>query len=70
MNLTGTAGKRITFHDLRDTFATHLISEGVNVKTVPYLLGHANAAMPLNAYTSNTPAGMESAATALEGLAK
>lgn len=70
MNLIGAAGKRATFHDLRDTFATHLISEGVNVKTVSYLLGHANAAMTLNVYTSNTPAGMESAAAALEGLAK
>lgn len=70
MNLTGAAGKRATFHDLRDTFATHLISEGVNVKTVSYLMGHANAAMTLNVYTSNTPAGMESAAAALRGLAK
>lgn len=69
MNLIGAAGKRATFHDLRDTFATHLISQGVNVKTVSYLLGHANAAMTLNVYTSNTPAGMESAAEALEGLA-
>ena len=69
MNLIGAAGKRATFHDLRDTFATHLISQGVNVKTVSYLLGHANAAMTLNVYTSNTPRGMESAAEALEGLA-
>lgn len=52
MNLIGVAGKRATFHDLRDTFATRLISQGVNVKTVSYLLGHANAAMTLNVYTS------------------
>ena len=70
MGLMGAAGKRVTFHDLRDTFATHLIASGVNVKTVSYLLGHANAAITLNVYTSNTPAGMESAATALEALAK
>ena len=70
MNLKGAAGKRVTFHDLRDSFATHLISSGINVKTVSYLLGHANAAMTLNIYTSNAPAGMESAAEALEGLAR
>ena len=52
MNLIGVAGKRATFHDLRDTFATRLISQEVNVKTVSYLLGHANAAMTLNVYTS------------------
>lgn len=69
MNLTGVMGKRVTFHDLRDTFATHLITSGVNVKTVSYLLGHANAAMTLNVYTSNTPAGMNDAAEALEKLA-
>ncbi len=69
LNLIGTAGKRATFHDLRDTFASHLITSGVNVKTVSYLLGHANAAMTLNIYTSNTPAGMDSAAEALNSLA-
>ena len=68
MGLTGVAGRRATFHDLRDTFATHLITSGVNVKTVSYLLGHANAAMTLNVYTSNTPAGMDAAAKALESL--
>lgn len=70
MNLTGVVGRRVTFHDLRDTFATHLITSGVNVKTVSYLLGHANAAMTLNVYTSNTPAGMDSAAEALGKLAE
>lgn len=69
MNLTGAAGKRATFHDLRDTFATHLVTSGVNIKTVSYLLGHSNSAFTINVYTSNTPAGMESAAEALSGLA-
>lgn len=69
MNLTGVTGKRITFHDLRDTFAMHLIASGVNVKTVSCLIGHANAAMTFDVYTSNTPAGMDDAAEALEKLA-
>ncbi len=69
LGLVGAAGKRVTFHDLRDTFATHLITQGVNVKTVSYLMGHANAAMTLNVYTANTPEGMDSATAALGSLA-
>ena len=34
--------KRFTLHDLRHTFASHLIMEGVDLPTVQKLMGHAN----------------------------
>lgn len=38
------------FHDLRHTFATMLISAGVDIRTVADYLGHANVAVTLNTY--------------------
>jgi integrase len=52
MGLVGTQGRRPTFHDLRHTFATFAIAEGIDVKTVSSIMGHANAAMTLDIYAS------------------
>lgn len=41
----------LTPHSLRHTFATLLISEGVNPKTVSELLGHSSVALTLDIYT-------------------
>ena len=40
-----------TFHDLRHTFASRLISEGVDARTVADLMGHTTVEMTLNTYT-------------------
>lgn len=63
--ITGTQGKRVTFHDLRHTFATAAVAEGIDVKTVSSLMGHSNAAMTLNIYASADP---DARARAIEQL--
>ena len=39
--------ENIRFHDLRHTFASHLIMAGVDVMTVKELLGHASITMTM-----------------------
>ena len=48
-------GFKCTFHDLRHTFATFMIAEGVDVRTVSSYLGHANVALTLNTYADVDP---------------
>ena len=42
------------FHDLRHTFATMALEQGVNVKTVQETLGHHSAAFTMDVYSSVT----------------
>lgn len=71
MGLVGTQGRRVTFHDLRHTYATAAIAAGVDVKTVSSQLGHANAAMTLNTYADADPdakrRGADAVADAMAG---
>lgn len=62
LDLKGTQGKRPTFHDLRHTYATVAIANGVDVKTVSNAMGHSNAAMTLNTYASTDKAAAKKAA--------
>lgn len=66
MGLVGTQGRRPTFHDLRHTFATFAITEGIDVKTVSSILGHANAAMTLNIYASADANAKQAAAATID----
>jgi integrase len=56
----------LRFHDLRHTCATLLLSEGVNVKVVSELLGHASITITLNTYSHVLPDRQDSAADAME----
>ena len=47
---TGCQGERITFHDLRHTFATVAIANGIDVMSLAAILGHRDASMTLNIY--------------------
>ena len=44
----------IRFHDLRHTFATHVLASGVDVKTLSGILGHTRSAFTLDTYTHTT----------------
>ena len=45
---------RIRFHDLRHTFATMALQNGVDVKTVSSILGHYSAGFTLDTYAHVT----------------
>lgn len=64
----GTEGRRLSFHDLRHTWATLALAHGMDVKTVSSNLGHANAAMTLNVYASADPDAKRRAAGIVESL--
>ena len=49
-DLIGTQGRRVTFHDLRHSFATRAIANGADVKAVAAVLGHSDAHVTLNVY--------------------
>jgi integrase len=58
----------IRFHDLRHTFATLLISKGINIKVVSEMLGHANVSITLRIYAHVLPHMQDSAAQAMEDV--
>jgi len=58
----------LRFHDLRHTCATLLLREGVNVKVVSEMLGHASTTITLNIYTHVLPDMQDSAANAMEAV--
>ncbi len=46
--------KHIRFHDLRHTFATLALQNGVDIKTVSSMLGYYDAGFTLRTYTHAT----------------
>ena len=60
--------RRIRFHDLRHSHATHLILAGVHPKVVSERLGHASVAFTLQVYGHVAPGLQASAARAVAAL--
>ena len=54
--------EHIRFHDLRHTFATLALQNGVDVKTVSSMLGHYDAGFTLRTYTHATRQKQDEAA--------
>lgn len=54
--------EHIRFHDLRHTFATTALQNGVDVKTVSSMLGHYDAGFTLRTYTHATRQAQDEAA--------
>ena len=54
--------EHIRFHDLRHTFATLALQNGVDVKTVSSMLGHYDAGFTLSTYAHATSKMQEEAA--------
>ena len=57
---------RVRFHDLRHTFATLALQNGVDIKTVSGMLGHFSAGFTLDTYAHVTTAVQKEAAKAME----
>ena len=54
------------FHDLRHTFATVALQNGVDIKTLSGMLGHYSSGFTLDTYTHVTP-DMQAAASDIVG---
>lgn len=59
---------RIRFHDLRHTFATLMIEQGVDIKTVSQMLGHTDAGFTLKTYMHVTQSMQDHAADAMSEI--
>lgn len=66
--LTRAGLPRIRFHDLRHTYATLALGQGVHPKVVSDALGHANISITLETYSHVTPALHRRAAEALDAV--
>jgi integrase len=58
----------IRFHDLRHTCATLMLCEGVHIKIVQELLGHADVTITLNTYSHLLPSMSGEAAGAMDRI--
>ncbi len=59
---------KIRFHDLRHTFSTLALQNGVDIKTVSGMLGHYSAGFTLDTYAHVTTAAQKEAARTMDNL--
>lgn len=60
--------QEVRFHDLRHTFATLALQNGVDIKTVSGMLGHFSAGFTLDTYAHVTTASQKEAANTMNGV--
>ena len=58
--------KRIRFHDLRHTFATMALENGMDIKTLSAIIGHVSAETTLNIYSHITDTMQQQAAVKID----
>lgn len=59
---------RIRFYDLRHSFATLSLKQGMDIKTVSHMLGHTDAGFTMNTYMHVTDSMQENVANAMANL--
>lgn len=60
--------EHLRFHDLRHTFATLALQNGVDIKTVSGMLGHFSAGFTLDTYAHVTTSAKREAAKTMGNL--
>ena len=61
---------RIRFHDLRHSFATLSLEQGMDIKTVSHMLGHTDAGFTMNTYMHVTDTMQKTVADTMGKLIK
>lgn len=59
---------RIRFHDLRHSFATLSLEQGMDIKTVSHMLGHTDDGFTMNTYMHVTDSMQENVANTMGNL--
>ena len=59
-------GKRIRFHDLRHTFATTALANGMDIKTLSSIIGHVSSSTTLDIYLHSTDKMQKEAAKSID----
>ena len=58
--------KKVRFHDLRHTFATMALENGIDIKTLSAMIGHVSAETTLNIYSHVTDTMQQQAAVRID----
>ncbi|MDF9408281.1 tyrosine-type recombinase/integrase [Pelotomaculum isophthalicicum JI] len=66
--LTGKAGYKVTFHQLRHAHASFLLKQGIHPKVVSERLGHSNISMTMDLCSHIAPTLQRDAADQLDNI--